>query len=679
MSPLCNVESNRHNILQFDHFSKTVGVNNGNVPHKFNNIMMPVIVNNQMNLNSCGGGNLCTVMLSNVCHDTYVLDTVSNVNMYSYKVNNQRKGFHRVQHNNAYSTPQHGSPPLSMIAHMEPDHKPLLQAPHGSLHKVDRFNYKFIEQSYSSVNQLVYIHNYPQNKPGGFYFLKTIHGIPHISIYECLSHPVGALYLCDSLWLCVYPAVSKVYNTLSRQEATRVYDNYKQDCLSRQRYGMSYENYMNHIIDSLIESQPNIDANDQGFNLELTPPRVKDIDVQVRSPTQLPTDQRLNKKLSRDTNYASKEWGYISLQPTEFKFIGPDRPGIDPRNVDQYLHLAKIVEESGVPNYRQVRVPIKSGINVNAWRRHLCDYKDHVIIQYLQYGFPLSIKNPDSLHEQNSKKHFSAIHHNQAVSSYLTKERQHGAILGPIPNLNKYLIHCSPLLTRPKDKGKRRVILDLSYPSGLSLNDHIDKDFFDASACSLRFPSVDIIVHEIAKHGDDVTLAKIDIERAFRNLCVDPADTMKLGIKWQNDTYIDAAIAFGWVHGSAAFHCVSDAITFIAAKAGINMVAYIDDYILISPKDTAQDHFDTLASILSELGLPSNPEKQTPPCRALTCLGIRINIDANTLSIDPQKLHSIHTECRQTQASFDKERFSIFTRKAAIPPQVRCSSPYLHK
>ena len=61
------------------------------------------------------------------------------------------------------------------------------------------------------------------------------------------------------------------------------------------------------------------------------------------------------------------------------------------------------------------------------------------------------------------------------------------------------------------------------------------------------------IVHEIGKHGDNVTLAKIDIERAFRNLRVDPADAMKLGIKWQNDAYIDAAVVFSWVHGSAAF------------------------------------------------------------------------------------------------------------------------------
>ena len=119
----------------------------------------------------------------------------------------------------------------------------------------------------------------------------------------------------------------------------------------------------------------------------------------------------------------------------------------------------------------------------------------------------------------------------------------------------------------------------------------------------MKLPSIDDTVKEINKHGDDVTLSKINVARAFRNVRVDPANAMKLGIKWQEDVYIDAAVVFGWVHGSTAFQCISDAITFIASRAGVIMVAYIDDYVIISPNATAQCHFNTLASILSQLGL----------------------------------------------------------------------------
>ena len=232
------------------------------------------------------------------------------------------------------------------------------------------------------------------------------------------------------------------------------------------------------------------------------------------------------------------------------------------------------------------------------------DYPDQKLIQYLQYGFPLSIKNRQMLGNQEVKNHFSALQHPTAIEEYLAKERSHGAILGPIEATcsdSKYaVIHCCPLLTRPKDIDKRRVILDLSDPQGSSLNDQVDKLAFDNSKFSLKFPSIDDIVQEISHHGDDVTIAKIDMARAFRNLCVDPADAFKLGIKWNNDIFIDVSVAFGWVHGSVSFQCVSDAITYIMSKSGAKMFAYIDDYILISLERQSEQHFQRLASLLTE-------------------------------------------------------------------------------
>ena len=91
-------------------------------------------------------------------------------------------------------------------------------------------------------------------------------------------------------------------------------------------------------------------------------------------------------------------------------------------------------------------------------------------------------------------------------------------------------IHCSPLLTRPKDIDKRRIILDLSFPHGQSLNDQVDKEQFDNSQFLLKFSSVDDIVDEICRHGNNVTIAMINMAQAFRNLRVDPADALKLCI-----------------------------------------------------------------------------------------------------------------------------------------------------
>ena len=334
----------------------------------------------------------------------------------------------------------------------------------------------------------------------------------------------------------------------------------------------------------------------------------------------------------------------LHFNPLNLNLLALIGPAEEISSIHQYLRIAKTIRDSGLPNYNQVRIPIKSGLNIDAWKRHLHDYPDKKLIQYLQYGFPLSLNNPHILNNLSVKNHYSALAHPWAVESYLTKERSERAILGCSDPQHAH-IHCSPLLTKPKDIGKRRIILDLSFPRGQSVNDQVDREKFDNSEFLLKFPSVDDIVDEICRSNDDVTIAKIDMARAFRNLRVDPADALKLGIKWGNDTLIDVSVVFRWVHRSAAFQRCSDAITFIMARHEAKMFAYIDDYILVSPKATADAHFQRLASLLTDLGLPSNQDKQTPPCRTLTCLGIQIDFDRNIMSIDPDKVSSILSEC----------------------------------
>ena len=73
--------------------------------------------------------------------------------------------------------------------------------------------------------------------------------------------------------------------------------------------------------------------------------------------------------------------------------------------------------------------------------------------------------------------HFSARQFLDAVADYLHKEIQD--FVGPVSEINHSAFQCSPLLTRPKDGDKRRVIMDLSYPKGNAVNDFVNKDAFD--------------------------------------------------------------------------------------------------------------------------------------------------------------------------------------------------------
>ena len=83
-------------------------------------------------------------------------------------------------------------------------------------------------------------------------------------------------------------------------------------------------------------------------------------------------------------------------------------------------------------------------------------------------------------------------------------------------------------------------------------------------------------------------------------------------------------------------------------RKGFKTFAYIDDFILVNPKAKAQQAFDTLTDLLQELGLLMNNDKRSPPTRALTCLGIRIDLNTNTLSIDKGQVEAIYDQCMKT-------------------------------
>ena len=83
------------------------------------------------------------------------------------------------------------------------------------------------------------------------------------------------------------------------------------------------------------------------------------------------------------------------------------------------------------------------------------------------------------------------------VSKYISEEIKYGAIWGPFKEL-PFPCHVSPFLSRDKpNSNSRRVILDLSFPVGKSVNDRVPKDQYFGSYFELKYPSVDDIVQSL--------------------------------------------------------------------------------------------------------------------------------------------------------------------------------------
>ena len=86
-------------------------------------------------------------------------------------------------------------------------------------------------------------------------------------------------------------------------------------------------------------------------------------------------------------------------------------------------------------------------------------------------------------------------------------------------------------------------------------------------------------------------------------------------------------------------------MSYIMAQEGCKVLAYVDDFLVVAERQIALRFYNRLSDLFTELGLPMNMDKRTPPAKLLTCLGICINIEANILSIDNAKLITIYEEC----------------------------------
>ena len=119
---------------------------------------------------------------------------------------------------------------------------------------------------------------------------------------------------------------------------------------------------------------------------------------------------------------------------------------------------------------------------------------------------------------------------------------------------------------------------------------------------------------------------------------------------------------------------MADAVRFIMKNNGFDVFAYIDDFIIVSPKHKAHQAFHALYDLLTELGLPINPDKCSPPpppSKVLTCLGIEVNTITNTISITQSKVQSILDECLSI---YSKKHISRHTYQSLLGKLL-----YVHK
>ena len=139
---------------------------------------------------------------------------------------------------------------------------------------------------------------------------------------------------------------------------------------------MSYECYITNLLDDIIILQgmncDDCDLIDSTTDNELTSVDYNALDSLhnqesvILSKLQDKSDIPYSK--TTDINHPSTTKGYIAMQSTQFEFSGPDR-ATNISSVHQYLRISKVIRESRLLKYRQARILVKSGLNIEEWKR----------------------------------------------------------------------------------------------------------------------------------------------------------------------------------------------------------------------------------------------------------------------------------------------------------------------
>lgn len=333
----------------------------------------------------------------------------------------------------------------------------------------------------------------------------------------------------------------------------------------------------------------------------------------------------------------------------------------------QMLEISALVTASGQPNYRGLKIPVPSNLNMTAWRDKLSsDYQDKVILDLLEFGFPAGYTS-DVFPVTVPKNHPTATEFSEHVSDYINTEVNLRAMLGPFCNKPLSLCATSPLHTvEKKGSAKRRVVLDLSHPDYGSVNLGIPTDTYEGSSLDLHYNGIDQLIHRILSLGPGCHLYKVDLHRAYRQLRLCPRDYSLTGIFWDGSYYIDIAIPFGLRTGAMACQRMTNALAHIFEYYVCN---YLDDLAGAERPEDAVAALRALIALLEDLGLQESSEKRCEPDTVMSFLGIAIDTISMTMHIPQEKieeirvlldgcLHRTHLRVKELQSLLGKLHFA---------------------
>ena len=346
-------------------------------------------------------------------------------------------------------------------------------------------------------------------------------------------------------------------------------------------------------------------------------------------------------KLRYESNEKVK-WKNGGGEKVKMKLYSSESHGI---SIQGMVELFEVVRGSGLPNFKGCRIPVPASKNFNLelWRNKLESYEDRVVCEFLEFGFPLDFNKSKKLDYSVRRNHKGARDFSDFINMYLERECEYLRVVGPFKkNPFSVPIMVSPMNSVPKANDvERRVIVDLSWPHGMSVNDGISKDVYLGEIIELHYASVKQVCEMVLQIGVGSVIYKRDLRRAYRQVPVDPGDYCYLGYHWEDEFFFDTVLCMGQRNAAMACSRTTRAVMHMHANEGHPGTSYLDDLIGVSPPEDGMAAYEGLGELLAQLGLLENFPKACPPSTVQLVLGVLIDTVNGTIAVPDDKLDDI--------------------------------------
>ena len=310
-------------------------------------------------------------------------------------------------------------------------------------------------------------------------------------------------------------------------------------------------------------------------------------------------------------------------------------------------------------------------MNIPAWESKLLVYPDRQIVDFLRYGWPINYA-ATYLPVSAVKNHTSAITYADHVQHYVDLELRYHAIAGPFrDNPFPQPLVFFPLQTVPtRGSSKRRVVMDLSFPPHASVNIGIPDSSYLNEPYKLHLPGIDRLCEFILQLGRGCLLYKLDLQRAYRQIPIDPKDYHLLGFRFNDLFYFDTRCPFGLKTSTMICQRTTKAVMHCFTQLGFLADVYLDDFYGAELPGRATTAFTSLKQLLQDLGLQTSPDKDSPPSIKMVCLGIDVDSDELSLSVPPFRVQELLQEL-SLWSQRPHYTLTVFTGKAFIRHRLR--------